>query len=157
MTTTNPAIEYFIQQGMGDHVRQFDCSSATVELAAAAIGCKPEQIAKTLSFKNGDGCLLIVAAGDAKIDNAKFKAQFGMKATMLSPEEVLRYVGYPVGGVCPFALQQEIPVYLDQSLRRFTTVYAACGSPNSVVELTLEQLMKHAGSYAWVDVCKNWQ
>lgn len=157
MTTTNPAIQYFEKQGMGGHIRQFDGSSATVELAAAAIGCQPEQIAKTLSFKQGDGCLLVVAAGDARIDNAKFKARFGMKATMLTAEQVLQHVGYPVGGVCPFALKQEVPVYLDESLKRFTTVFAACGSPNSVIQLTLEQLMLHSGSQTWVDVCKNWQ
>ena len=144
--------------GLEDRIRLFDVSSATVELAAAALGCEDCRIAKTLSFMpaEGDGCILIVAAGDTKIDNAAFKAQFGVKARMLQPEEVERRVGHAVGGVCPFGVNDGVNVYLDNSLRRFDKVYPACGTPNSAVELTLAELETAAEPEGWTDVCKGW-
>lgn len=151
------AKDFFRQQGLEDRVLEFDVSSATVELAAQAVGTEPARIAKTLSFRQEDGCLLIVTAGDAKIDNAKYKAQFHTKAKMLSAQEALEMTGYAVGGVCPFALPSDIPVYLDVSMRRFETVFPACGSSSSAVRLTLEELYRCAGASAWVDVCKGWQ
>ncbi|SMP61399.1 YbaK/EbsC family protein [Anoxynatronum buryatiense] len=148
---------YLGQWGLEEKVMEMELSSATVELAAEAVGVIPARIAKTLSFKNGDGCLLIVTAGDAKIDNAKFKARFGMKAKMLSPEEVVALTGHPVGGVCPFALKEPgIQVFTDVSMKRFETVFPACGSGNSAIELTCEQLYETAGSQDWIDVCKGW-
>ncbi len=149
--------EYFRQFHMEDQVLEFDSSSATVELAAEALGCVPARIAKTLSFRREDGCLIVVMAGDAKIDNKKFKSRFGMKARMLSAEEVDTLIGHSVGGVCPFAIDPAIPVYLDISLRRFETVFPACGSGNSAIELTCPQLEQYANSLDWVDVCKGWQ
>lgn len=148
---------YFKAFGAEDRILEFPVSSATVALAAEALGCEPARIAKTLSFASGESCILVVAAGDAKVDNAKFKARFSMKAKMLSPEEAERLVGHAVGGVCPFAVNEGIPVYLDESLRRFQTVYPACGSSNSAIELTLEELERFSGAQAWVDVCKGWQ
>jgi prolyl-tRNA editing enzyme YbaK/EbsC (Cys-tRNA(Pro) deacylase) len=148
---------YFAREGLADRVQEFDVSSATVELAALALGCEPCRIAKTLSFLAEGGAVLIVAAGDAKIDNPKYKAQFGTKAKMLTPEEAETLVGHAVGGVCPFAVNEGVKVYLDVSLKRFPTVFPACGSPNSAIELTIEELEKHSGYVAWVDVCKNWQ
>ena len=147
---------FFAQHGMADRVLEFDVSSATVELAAQAVGCEPCRIAKTLSFLVGEGAVLIVAAGDAKVDNPKFKAQFGTKAKMLSPDQVEALVGHAVGGVCPFAVNPGVNVYLDQSLRRFPTVFPACGSSNSAIELTIPELERYSGFTAWVDVCKNW-
>jgi len=150
--------EYLRQWNLQDNVMEMEMSSATVELAAEAVGVIPARIAKTLSFKDGESCLLIVTAGDAKIDNPKFKTNFQMKAKMLSPEEVTAYTGHPVGGVCPFALKrQDIRVYLDISLRRFDTVFPACGSGNSAIELTCEQLAQVSESNGWIDVCKGWQ
>ena len=149
--------EYFSQFGMADKVLEFDTSSATVELAALALGCEPARIAKTLSFRKDEGCLIVVMAGDAKIDNKKFKQQFGMKARMLSADEVDTLVGHSVGGVCPFAINPDIPVYLDQSMRRFATVFPACGSSNSAIELTCDQLEKYSNCTGWVDICKGWQ
>lgn len=148
---------YFTAQGMADRVLEFDVSSATVELAAQAVGTIGARIAKTLSFRDGASCLLVVTAGDAKIDNAKFKAQFGQKATMLSADTVLALTGHAVGGVCPFAIDPTIPVYLDVSMQRFDTVFPACGSGNSAIELTPEELYRHANAKAWVDVCKGWE
>ena len=148
---------YFKTFGAEDRILEFPVSSATVALAAEALGCEPARIAKTLSFASGESCILVVAAGDAKVDNAKFKARFSMKAKMLSPEDAERLVGHAVGGVCPFAVNEGIPVYLDESLRRFQTVYPACGSSNSAIELTLEELERFSGAQAWVDVCKGWQ
>ena len=147
----------FSQFGMEDRIREFDVSSATVELAAAALGCEPCRIAKTLSFMVDGRAVLIVTAGDAKIDNPKYKAHFGTKAKMLSPEEAEAMVGHAVGGVCPFAVNEGVTVYLDVSLRRFETVFPACGSSNSAIEMTIEELEKYSGYTAWVDVCKNWQ
>lgn len=140
--------------GRGGDILEFSESSATVELAAKAVGVEPARIAKTLSFENGEGCLLIVAAGDRKIDNAKFKAAFHMKAKMLSPDRALALTGHAVGGVCPFALPEGVPVYLDESLRRFSTVFPACGSSNSAIELTCEDLAACSRCSSWVDVTK---
>lgn len=148
---------YFREQGMEERVREFDVSSATVELAAAALHCAPQRIAKTLSFMVEGHAVLVVAAGDAKIDNPKYKAQFGTKAKMLSPEEAETLVGHAVGGVCPFAVREGVEVYLDVSLKRFETVFPACGSSNSAIELTIPELEKHSGSVSWVDVCKGYQ
>lgn len=148
--------EYFKTFGMEDRILEFDVSSATVELAAQAVGCEPERIAKTLSFMLPDGPILIVAAGDAKIDNRKFKDQFHTKAKMLTPDEVVELVGHAVGGVCPFGINEGVTVYLDESLKRFETVFPACGSSNSAIELTIPDLEKYSGYSAWIDVCKGW-
>ena len=145
---------YFRRFGMEDRVLEFEVSSATVELAAQAVGVEGARIAKTLSFKKGDSCILILAAGDARIDNHKFKECFGMKAKMPTPDEVLALVGHPVGGVCPFGINEGIEVYLDESLKRFTTVFPAVGSGNSAIELNLEELYRYSNAAAWVDVCK---
>ena len=147
---------YFAQHGMEDRVVEFDVSSATVELAAVAVGCEPCRIAKSLTFKADDGAVLIVAAGDARVDNKKFKARFAQKAKMLTPQEAVELVGHAVGGVCPFAVNAGVKVYLDESLRRFDTVFPACGSANSAIELTIAELEMHAASLCWVDVCKDW-
>lgn len=149
--------KYFAEYGMADKVLEFDVSSATVELAAEALGCEPARIAKTLSFRKDEGCLIVVMAGDAKIDNKKFKQKFAMKARMLSAEEVDALVGHAIGGVCPFAINADIPVYLDVSMRRFKTVFPACGSSNSAIELTCDQLEEYSHSLEWVDICKGWQ
>ena len=143
---------YFRQFGMEDRVREFTVSSATVELAALALGVEGARIAKTLSFKSGDGCILILAAGDARIDNHKFKEKFHMKAKMLTPDEVLSLVGHPVGGVCPFGINEGIDVYLDDSLKRFETVFPAVGSPSSAIELNLDELFKYSNAVEWIDV-----
>ena len=148
---------FFREKGIEDRVQEFPVSSATVELAAQALGVEGKRIAKTLSFLVGDQCVLIVAAGDAKVDNAKFKAQFHTKAKMLPHDQVPEYVGHAVGGVCPFAVKEGVQVYLDESLRRFETVYPACGSSNSAIELTIPELMAYADTDAWIDVCKGWQ
>lgn len=148
---------YFQTLGIADRIQEFPVSSATVELAAQALGVEGKRIAKTLSFLVGDACILIVAAGDAKIDNPKFKAQFHTKAKMLPPEDVPSYVGHAVGGVCPFAVKAGVKVYLDESLRRFETVFPACGSSNSAIELRLQELMDYARADGWIDVCKGWQ
>lgn len=147
---------YFGKYGMEERVQEFDVSSATVELAAAALHCEPQRIAKTLSFMAGERAVLIVAAGDTKIDNAKYKAKFGKKAKMLTPEEVETLVGHAVGGVCPFAVNEGTEVYLDVSLKRFETVFPACGSSNSAIELTIPELEQYSGYTGWVDVCKGY-
>ena len=144
-------------QEIEDRVREFDVSSATVELAAQALGCEPRRIAKTLSFMVDGRAVLVVAAGDARIDNPKYKAQFGTKAKMLTPDEAEKLVGHAVGGVCPFAVNEGVTVYLDESLKRFSTVFPACGSGSSAIELTIGELERYSGYAAWVDVCKNWQ
>lgn len=148
--------QFFAQYGMQDRVLEFPVSSATVELAAEALHCEPCRIAKTLSFLVEDGPVLIVAAGDAKIDNPKYKAQFSTKARMLTPEQAATMVGHAVGGVCPFAVNPGVKVYLDVSLRRFETVFPACGSSNSAIELTIPELEQYSGYLQWVDVCKGW-
>ena len=149
--------KYFRGYGMEDRILEFDVSSATVELAAQAVGCEPARIAKTLSFKVEDQPILIVAAGDAKIDNPKYKAKFHKKAQMLKPEEVTEFIGHAVGGVCPFGVPDSVDVYLDQSLRRFKTVFPAAGSANSAIELSMEELEKYSHAREWIDVCKGWQ
>jgi prolyl-tRNA editing enzyme YbaK/EbsC (Cys-tRNA(Pro) deacylase) len=137
---------------------EFTASSATVELAAAAIGTNPAHIAKTLSFRGeNDRAILVVAAGDAKIDNKKFRSTFQYKARMLSPDEVLKQTGHAVGGVCPFGLANELDVFLDVSMKRFASVFPACGTANSAIELTLDELFTYAGAKEWVDVCKGWE
>ena len=148
---------YFDTLGIADRIQEFPVSSATVELAAQALGVAPARIAKTLSFKLDERTVLVVAAGDAKIDNPKYKAAFGGKAKMLTPEEAVERVGHAVGGVCPFAVNDGVEVYLDESLRRFDTVFPAAGSSNSAIELTCGELARYAKSDKWVDVCKGWQ
>lgn len=145
---------YFAQFGMDGRIMEFPVSSATVELAAQAVGCAPQRIAKTLSFMVGQQPILIVAAGDAKIDNPKYKAQFSQKAKMLSPQQAAELIGHAVGGVCPFAVNAGVNVYLDESLKRFETVFPACGSSNSAIELTIPELERYSGFVCWVDVCK---
>lgn len=147
---------YFSRFHMEDRILEFPVSSATVELAAQALGCDPSHIAKTLSFRLADSVVLIVAAGDAKVDNAKFKAHFDVKAKMLPREDAESAIGHPIGGVCPFAVNPGIGVYLDESLRRFSTVFPACGSSNSAIELTIAELERYSNYSGWVDVCKNW-
>ena len=149
--------EYFRAMDLEQRVWEFETSSATVELAAETLGVRPARIAKTLSFEADGGCILIVAAGDARIDNRKFKDQFEKKAKMLSPEDVLRCTGSEIGGVCPFALPEGTPVYLDVSLKRFATVFPACGSTNSAMEVTLDELMRYSRARGWIDVCKDWE
>ncbi len=146
--------EYFKGFGMEDRVKEFSVSSATVDLAAAALGCEPCRIAKTLSFMVGEKPVLIVAAGDTKIDNPKYKAQFGTKAKMLTPDEAVALIGHAVGGVCPFAVNEGVTVYLDESLKRFETVFPAAGSSNSAIELTIAELERFSQFTAWVDICK---
>lgn len=148
---------YFREYGMESRIRELDMSSATVELAAAALGCEPQRIAKTLSFMVEGHAILVVAAGDAKVDNHKYKGQFGTKAKMLSREEAETLVGHAVGGVCPFAVNAGVEVYLDVSLKRFETVFPACGSANSAIELTIPELEKYSGYREWVDVCKGYE
>ena len=142
------------QWGLDTKVQEFAVSSATVELAAQAVGCEPARIAKSLTFKVGESPIIIVTAGDCKIDNHKYKAQFSAKAKMLTPEEVEQFIGHSIGGVCPFGINEGVTVYLDESMKRFETVYPACGSSNSAVELTMEELEKCSGYTAWIDVCK---
>lgn len=145
---------YFKEKGIDDRILEFDVSSATVELAAQALGCEGCRIAKTLSFHVNDRVVLIVAAGDTKIDNAKYKAQFHLKAKMLSFDEAQELIGHAVGGVCPFAVNDGVEVYLDESLKRFETVFPACGSSNSAIELTIPELEEYSGYVSWVDVTK---
>lgn len=148
--------EYFKKYGMENRVQKFDVSSATVGLAAEALHCEPCRIAKTLSFMVNGRPVLIVTAGDAKIDNPKYKAQFGTKAKMLSPDEAIALIGHAVGGVCPFAVNDGVTVYLDVSLKRFQTVFPACGSGNSAIELTIAELEEYSAFSSWIDVCKGW-
>lgn len=140
--------------GVAERIQEFDVSSATVDLAAQALGVEGARIAKTLSFKLDSGCILVVAAGDARIDNHKFKEQFHKKATMPSPDEVLEQIGHPVGGVCPFGINAGVDVYLDESLKRFVTVFPAAGTANSAIELTIDELYRFSGAKCWIDVCK---
>lgn len=145
---------YFRELGVEDKVQELAESSATVELAAQALGVEPGRIAKTLSFMVDGSPILIVAAGDVKIDNAKYKKFFGAKAKMLTPDEAVTLIGHAVGGVCPFAVNDGVTVYLDESLKKFVTVFPACGSSNSAIELTMEELEKYSLFKEWVDVCK---
>lgn len=149
--------EYFKRWKMENRILEFDVSSATVELAAKALGCEPARIAKTLSFLVEGHPVLIVAAGDAKIDNGKYKAYFSTKAKMIAPAEVESLIGHAVGGVCPFGVKEGVTVYLDESLRRFQTVFPACGSSNSAIELTISELETYSGFSEWIDVCKDWK
>jgi len=148
---------YMKTLGMEERIREFDVSSATVLLAAQALGTDPARIAKSLAFRNETGALLVVTAGDAKIDNAKFRNAFQTKARMLTPEETLNQIGHAIGGVCPFAVHEDVTVVLDVSLKRFETVFPACGSANSAIELKLEELETCAKTQRWVDVCKDWE
>ena len=145
--------EYFRKYNLEDKILEFDVSSATVELAAKALNVEPARIAKTLSFKQEEGCILIVCAGDMRVDNKKYKAFFHTKARMLTPDEVLENTGHAIGGVCPFGVNDKVKVYLDESLKRFTTVFPACGSSNSAIEFTPEELFKYSSALAWIDVC----
>ncbi len=149
--------QYLKGFGLEDRVLELPESSATVELAAHALHTQPERIAKTLSFHAGDRVVLIVAAGDAKIDNSKYKANFKTKAKMLEPDEAEPLTGHAVGGVCPFAVNDGVDVYLDKSLKRFPSVFPACGSANSAIELTIPELEQCSGFVGWIDVCKGWQ
>ena len=148
---------YFRPLGRESEILEFPVSSATVELAAEAVGVIPARIAKTLSFLVEDGCVLIVTAGDARIDNKKYKAFFHTKAKMLTPEQVSTFTGHAIGGVCPFGNPDGVRTYLDVSMRRFDTVFPAAGSSNSAIELTCEELERYSHSLAWVDLCKDWQ
>ncbi len=146
--------EYLAAYGAADRIREFDVSSATVELAAKALGCAESRIAKTLSFMLGNRVVLVVAAGDVKVDNRKYKDFFGGKAKMLAREDAERLTGHAVGGVCPFAVNDGVEVWLDESLKRFDTVFPACGSASSAIELTLDELEKFSRAKGWTDVCK---
>lgn len=146
---------YFTQFGIEDRVQEFPVSSATVELAAQAAGVEPGRIAKSLSFKLNERTILVVAAGDVKVDNGKYKAEFGGKAKMLTADEAVERIGHAVGGVCPFAVNAGVEVYLDTSMRRYKSVLPAAGSSNSCIELTLDELEKYSNAVRWVDVCKS--
>lgn len=151
------AKEHLRKAGLEDRIYEFEVSSATVELAAQAVGCEPARIAKTLSFMVDQKAVLIVAAGDAKVDNHKYKETFHTKAKMMTPEQAVELVGHAVGGVCPFGIKPGIKVYLDESLKRFDIVYPACGSANSAVKLTIPELERASACEGWVDVCKGWE
>jgi len=145
---------FFKNFSIDERIQEFDVSSATVELAAKALGCDPCRIAKSITLKLNDSPIMIVAAGDVKIDNQKYKTTFGAKASMLSFEEVEPLIGHAVGGVCPFAINSGVRVFLDESMKRFDTMFPACGSSNSAIELTIEELEKYSNFEKWVDVCK---
>ena len=149
--------EYFRARGMEQRVLEFDVSSATVELAAAAVGCEGKQIVKTQSFHVGDRVVLIAAAGDTKVDNRKFRERFGVKAKMLSHDEAEPLIGHPVGGVCPFVVNDGVDVYLDESMRRFDVVFPGAGSANSAIGLTIAELEEHSAALGWVNVCSGWE
>lgn len=149
--------EYLKQYKRDNDILEMESSTATVELAAQALRTEPARIAKSLSFQDGDGGMIVVVAGDAKIDNKKFKLEFGFKAKMLSPDDAIKFTGHAVGGVCPFALPKDVKVFLDSSMKRFETMYPACGSSNSAIKVTLEELEKYSNSIKWIDVCKNWE
>ena len=150
--------EYFAPLGLTERIREFPVSSATVELAAVAVGVEPARIAKSLSFKVDEAPIIVVVAGDAKVDNSRYKAQFHAKAKMLTPQEAHELIGHDVGGVCPFALGPDVKVYLDVSLQRFATVFPAAGSSNSAVEMTCQELEQYSSQFIqWVDVCKGWR
>lgn len=148
--------EYFKSYGIDDRIQEFDVSSATVDLAAQALGCEPRRIAKTLSFMVDGKPILIVTAGDAKVDNTKYKSTFNTKAKMLTPDETEDLIGHAVGGVCPFAVNMGVNNYLDESLKRFDTVFPACGSSNSAIKLSIEELESYSNHLGWIDVCKGW-
>lgn len=145
--------EYFKQFGIENKIQELELSSATVDLAAKALNCEPARIAKSLSFKVDEQAILIISAGDVKINNAKYKAFFKVKAKMLTPDEVREFIGHEIGGVCPFGINDNVKVYLDESLKRFETVFPACGSSNSAIELNIQELEKYSNFIEWVDVC----
>ncbi len=149
--------EYMKQFSRENDIMEFSVSSATVALAAEALHVIPARITQTLALKNGDGCMVIAVAGDGKIDNHKFKSEFGFKAKMLSPEETLEMTGHAIGGVCPFALPEGVKTYCDVSLKRFDTVFPACGSSNSAIEVTCDELFEYSKAEKWVDICKDWE
>ncbi|HCO67238.1 MAG TPA: EBSC protein [Dysgonomonas sp.] len=146
--------DYFQKWDIADRIQEFEMSSATVELAAKAVGCEPARIAKSLAFKINDAYIIIVTAGDTKIDNQKYKSRFHTKSKMISPDEAEQYIGHAVGGVCPFAVNEGITIYLDESLKRFETVFPACGSINSAIELSIPELEVYSGYEEWINVCK---
>ena len=148
------AKDYLKQFGKDKNILEFTQSTATVELAAQALGVIPARIAKTLSFKTENGCILVVTAGDTRIDNKKYKTFFGTKAKMLTPEEVIEHIGHAIGGVCPFGVKEKIDIFCDVSMQRFDTVFPACGSPNSAIELTCDELFNISQAKEWVDICK---
>jgi prolyl-tRNA editing enzyme YbaK/EbsC (Cys-tRNA(Pro) deacylase) len=148
---------YFKELGMEDRIQEFPVSSATVELAAQALGVDGARIAKSMGFRLGDRTVMVVTAGDTKIDNRKYKDQFGGKAVMLTPEEAVERIGHAVGGVCPFAVNEGVEVYLDRSMQRFETVFPAAGSSNSAIEMNMEELERYSKAISWVDVCKGWE
>ena len=146
--------EYFAKHKMDNRILEFESSSATVLLAAQALNCEPGRIAKSLAFYDEDGGMLVIAAGDVRVDSGKFKRQFGFRTKMMSAEDTASILGHAVGGVCPFAIKAGVRVYTDLSLKRFDTVFPACGSANSAIELSCDELFFHSGSLAWIDVCK---
>ena len=148
---------FFEPYNMTSRIQEFEVSSATVELAAAALQCEPRRIAKSLSFLVDGNPILVVTAGDAKVDNPKYKAKFGTKAKMLSPDQAESLIGHGVGGICPFGVKEGVSIYLDESLKRFQTVFPACGSSNSAIELTIAELEQYSSYAEWLDVCKEWQ
>ena len=148
--------KYLTQFNRENDILEFPVSSATVQLAAEALNVIPARITKTLALKDGDGCMVIAVAGDGKIDNKKFKTEFGFKAKMLSPEETLEMTGHAVGGVCPFALPEGVKAYCDISMKRFDTVFPACGSSNSAIEVTCDELFEYSNAVKWIDICKDW-
>ena len=150
------AIEYFKEVGLEARIYEFDDSSATVELAAERLGCEPNRIAKTLAFLVDNYPILIVTAGDAKVDNAKYRAKFNTKASMIPRENVEELIGYGVGGVCPFEVNEGVQIYLDESLKRFEHIYPACGASNNAIKLTIEELEQYSKYIEWIDVCKGW-
>ena len=147
--------EFLKKWNLDNKVLEFDVSSATVQMAAAALKVEPGRIAKTITFKGNPGCIVIVAAGDSKIDNSKFKAEFGCRPKMLTPDEAYDFTGYKVGGICPFGItNKDTKIYIDNSLKRFNTVYPACGSSNSAIELSCDKLFECSAAEKWIDVCK---
>lgn len=148
--------EYLKQFNKDNDIQEMEESTATVELAALALDTEEARIAKSLSFYDNDSAMVIVVAGDAKIDNRKFKDYFGFKARMLVPEDTEKFTGHAIGGVCPFALPDNVKVYLDESMKRFESMFPACGSGNSAIELKLDELEQTSGSNTWINVCKNW-
>lgn len=148
---------YLTQFGRDKDILEFQVSSATVSLAADALNVIPARITKTLALKDGESCVVIAVAGDGKIDNRKFKDEFGFKAKMLTPEETLDLTGHAVGGVCPFALPENIKTYCDVSLKRFESVFPACGSSNSAIELSCDELFKYSKAAKWINICKDWE
>lgn len=153
----NRVIKKFVELGLEDRIREFEEGTATVIAAAEALGCEPKRIAKSLSYIVGEEAVIVVAAGDARVDNRKYKDFFGAKAKMVNADELVELIGHPLGGVCPFELVEGVKVYLDRSLKRFETVFPACGADNNTVELTLDELEEYSDAVEWVDLCKDWE